>query len=54
VVLLPTFGDTADGWAAAVLQKAFPKRKVIGIDCREMLRGFGTLHALAAPQPKTA
>ena len=51
VVLLPVFGDNADAWAAAVLQKAFPTRKVVCIDCRELICGLGGLHCLTQQQP---
>ena len=51
VVLLPTFGDSADGWALSVLQTVFPTRKVIGIDCRELIWGLGAFHCLTQQQP---
>ncbi len=51
VVLLPTFADTNDRWAAAILEKAFPGRKVIGIDCRDLIWGLGAFHCLTQQQP---
>jgi agmatine deiminase len=51
VVLLPIFADTNDKWAAAILEKAFPGRKVIGIDCRELIWGLGAFHCLTQQQP---
>ena len=51
VVLLPVFADTHDKWAVAVLQKAFPKRKVVPIDCRELIWGLGAFHCLTQQQP---
>jgi agmatine deiminase len=51
VVLLPTFADTNDRWAVAILEKAFPGRKVIGIDCRELIWGLGAFHCLTQQQP---
>jgi agmatine deiminase len=51
VVLMPTFGDSADHWAASVLQTVFPTRKVVGIDCREIIWGLGALHCLTQQQP---
>ncbi len=51
VVLLPTFSDVNDRWAAAILEKAFPGRKVIGIDCRELIWGLGAFHCLTQQQP---
>ncbi len=52
VVLLPTFSDVNDRWAAAILEKAFPGRKVIGIDCRELIWGLGAFHCLTQQQPE--
>ncbi len=52
VVLLPTFADTHDRWALAVLQKAFPTRKVVPIDCRELIWGLGAFHCLTQQQPR--
>src|SRR5213593_50935 len=36
-VLLPTFADANDRIALSILQKLFPDRRVIGIDCRELI-----------------
>ncbi|MGB8353107.1 MAG: agmatine deiminase family protein [Chthoniobacteraceae bacterium] len=51
VVLLPVFRDVNDQWAIAVLQKAFPTRKVVPIDCRELIWGLGAFHCLTQQQP---
>jgi agmatine deiminase len=51
VVLLPVFADTNDKWAIAVLTKAFPERKVVPIDCRELIWGLGAFHCLTQQQP---
>jgi len=37
--------------ARETLQELFPDRKVIGIDCRELIWGLGTLHCLTQQQP---
>ena len=50
-VLLPTFGDPMDKPARVTLQRLFPDRKVIGIDCRELIWGLGTFHCLTQQQP---
>lgn len=52
VVLLPVFKDANDQWAIAVLQKAFPERKVVPIDCRELIWGLGAFHCLTQQQPR--
>lgn len=51
VVLLPNFADTNDKWASAILEKAFPTRKVISIDCRELIWGLGAFHCLTQQMP---
>jgi agmatine deiminase len=51
VVLLPVFADTHDRWATEVIRRAFPKRQVIPIDCRELVWGLGAFHCLTQQQP---
>ena len=51
VVLMPVFQDTGDAWASSVLQRAFPKRKVAPIDCRELIWGLGAFHCLTQQLP---
>ena len=50
-LLLPTFADPNDETALSILQKLFPDRRVIGIDCRELIWGLGTFHCLTQQQP---
>ena len=50
-VLLPTFADANDEIALSILHKLFPSRRVIGIDCRELIWGLGTFHCLTQQQP---
>jgi agmatine deiminase len=54
VVLVPTFADSADETALLILEKCFPDRRVVGIDCRELIWGLGTFHCLSQQQPATA
>jgi agmatine deiminase len=51
VVLLPTYHDTNDAWAASVLKEAFPDRRIVSIDCRELIWGLGAFHCLTQQQP---
>ncbi len=51
VVLVPIFADPADKIALSVLEKCFPTRRVVGIDCRELIWGLGTFHCLTQQQP---
>jgi agmatine deiminase len=50
-VLVPTFADANDEAALSVLRRCFPDRRVIGIDCRELIWGLGTFHCLTQQQP---
>jgi len=51
VVLVPTFADPADKMALSILKKCFPNRRIVGIDCRELIWGLGTFHCLTQQQP---
>ena len=52
-LLVPTFGNKRlDAKALDILQKQMPKRKVIGIDCQELIWGLGAIHCLSQQQPK--
>lgn len=50
-VLAPTFADQADEVALSVLRECFPNRRVVGIDCRELIWGLGAFHCLTQQQP---
>ncbi len=50
-VLVPTFADSNDNRALSVLRPLFPDRRVVGIDCRELIWGLGTFHCLTQQQP---
>jgi len=50
-VLVPTFADPADQVALAILRQCFPNRRVVGIDCRELIWGLGAFHCLTQQQP---
>jgi len=50
-VLMPTFGDPRDTAAAAVLSSVFPGRKVVPVDCSDLIIGLGSIHCLSQQQP---
>jgi len=50
-VLVPTFADPNDEVALSILAECFPDRRVVGIDCRELIWGLGTFHCLTQQQP---
>lgn len=51
-VLMPTYGSTKDEIAKKQLQKAFPDREIIGIDCRPLIKQHGSLHCVTMQFPK--
>ena len=52
-LLVPTFGQrTRDHQAMAILQKALPKRDVIGVNCRALIWGLGAIHCFTQQQPR--
>jgi agmatine deiminase len=50
-VLLPTFADPNDAVAASTLTKVFPQRRIVSIDCTELIWGLGAFHCLTQQQP---
>jgi agmatine deiminase len=50
-VLLPTFADPNDAAAETTLQELFPTRKIVPIDCTELIWGLGAFHCLTQQQP---
>ena len=50
-VLVPTFGNVNDKSALSILQEIFPKRKVVGINCVDLICGFGAIHCISQQQP---
>ena len=52
VVLLPTYRDPVnDAEAQRVLQELFPARRVIGIDCTDLVWGLGAFHCVSQQWP---
>lgn len=52
LVIVPTFNDANDCVALNTLAKVFPGREVVGIHCRDLVLGLGTLHCMT--QQETA
>jgi agmatine/peptidylarginine deiminase len=50
-VLMPGYGDEADGRAREVVAAAFPGREVVQIDCRPLIWQNGSLHCLTMQLP---
>jgi agmatine/peptidylarginine deiminase len=52
VVLMPSYGSAKDEVAKNQLQKAFPGREIISIDCRPLIRQHGSLHCVTMQYPE--
>ncbi|MDH4273959.1 MAG: agmatine deiminase family protein, partial [Gammaproteobacteria bacterium] len=50
-VLMPTYADPNDDVARRALQACFPDREIIGVDCRAIIRQYGSLHCLTMQIP---
>lgn len=51
-VLMPTYGTALDVEAKAALEKAFPDREVIGINCLPLIKQHGSLHCVTMQLPE--
>ena len=52
-VLYPTYNQPAnDRKAGEVLQQAFPKHEIVGIDCRALIKQHGSLHCVTMQYPQ--
>jgi agmatine deiminase len=51
MVLVPTFGDPNDRVALNTLARLFTGREVIGVPCRDLVLGLGTLHCMTMQEP---
>ena len=50
-VLVPTFGGSSDRPALKEVEGLFPGRGVVGVDCRALVYGLGTLHCVTQQVP---
>ena len=51
LVIVPTFADPNDRVALNAISSLFPWREVVGIPCRDLVLGLGTLHCMTQQQP---
>ena len=51
VVLLPAFDPPHDAEAGAILQRLFPDREVVAIDCTDLVWGLGAFHCVTQQWP---
>ncbi len=50
-VVVPMFQHENDMQALSIIQQFFPERRVVGIDCVEMVKDGGTLHCASQQEP---
>jgi agmatine deiminase len=51
-VLVPVFGNPKkDDGALSIIGNFFTNKEIIGIDCRELVYGFGAIHCVTQQQP---
>jgi agmatine deiminase len=53
VVMVPVFGVPTDEPAVRTLAGCFPGRRIVPVDCRELVRGRGALHCITRDQPRS-
>lgn len=53
VVLTPVFNCAQDARALSILEQCFPGRRVVGIDCTDLVWGLGAFHCLTQQVPAT-
>ena len=51
-VLMPTYNSPKDEIAIQQLQKAFPGREIVGIDCNALIKQHGSLHCVTMQYPQ--
>lgn len=54
LVLVPIFNDRNDRVALNTLSKLFPDREVLGIYCRDLVLGLGTIHCMTQQLPASS
>ncbi|HET8720111.1 MAG TPA: agmatine deiminase family protein, partial [Candidatus Nitrosotenuis sp.] len=50
-VLVPSYNQKTDKDAQRILKKSFPGKKIVGIDCRDIIYGMGAIHCVVQQQP---
>ena len=50
-VMVPVFGARTDAAAIRTLAACFPARRIVPVDCQELVRGRGALHCITRDQP---
>ncbi len=53
-VLVPVYNDASDQKALDTLQKVFPSREIVAVDCSTLIRQHGSLHCVTMQFPSKA
>jgi agmatine deiminase len=51
-VLVPTYNSPKDAIAIEQVQKAFPDREIVGINCLALIKQHGSLHCVTMQYPR--
>lgn len=51
-ILLPTYGVETDAEAVGIMSEAFPAFEVVPVDCRALIRQYGSLHCSTMQYPQ--
>jgi agmatine deiminase len=51
-VLAPVYSHANDKKAVRILQKCFPGRKIVPIECSALVYGLGSIHCVTQQQPR--
>ncbi len=50
-VMVPVFGTRTDATAIRTLAACFPARRIVPVECQELVRGRGALHCITRDEP---
>ncbi|MFO1519947.1 MAG: agmatine deiminase family protein [bacterium] len=54
VVLVPLYRHANDAKALGILKGCFPDRKIVGIECNDLIWGMGAIHCVTQQQPASS
>ena len=52
IVLVPVYNDSRDKIVINIFKKNFKSRKIIPINCSELIWGFGAIHCMTQQEPE--
>ena len=51
-ILLPIFNDAKDKYVIKIFKRQFKGRRIIPINCSDLIWGFGAIHCLTQQEPR--